>query len=370
MQKNNVQQIRDDFGKAIYTFRKSHCPQWSQEAVCIKVNNIVNADMSALKLYQKKLSRIEHGDASIMLPVATIQALKSVCQLADDIVNPYLQLMQDSSQKQEYCDVFVPERGQLLTNPSHSEFQGYMGAYYCYFYSTDSEDKKIIQGRLTIEVNSDGTACTAKMEICDAGQVIKKYTGQFMMNKHYRAWYCVLIGENKQEISLLTSSHLTFTREKNLLNIALVLTTSAGKHKRPTMHRMLISRTELKQKVISQIHSQLKLNAHGISISETELDALEVATSKKLKKAKAVRLRKQYQAVIESIEYIRENGEKKIYYQIEESSISKNCSVKNDPFLRGCVLSALRDHTEERYYNKVGQNVHDICMDIITKKKK
>ena len=84
---------------------------------------------------------------------------------------------------------------------------------------------------------------------------------------------------------MLTASHFNSTIHPNLLNVAIALTTSSGIEKRPTMHRILISRKRIRNKeTLELIQAQLCLNTDQICISKTALDALRA--DKILKNAK------------------------------------------------------------------------------------
>ena len=358
--------IRQDFGDAIREFRTKRVPTWSQEFVCDKVNRIVQAKGSLHMLYQKKLSRIERGDTSIVLTEQTIHALQQICELPREVVTPYLNMMNHISnqQKHRHTDnvIYIEDYEQLLADPHHSEFKGYSGTYYCYYHSTDAMNPKIVQGKLVIGP-ADGIICPAEIRLYDGKKVIKEYFGQFFLNRHYQMWYCILIGREKQEICFLLSNHFNSTIEKNQFNIALALTTSAGMQKRPTMHRMLISRSKIDKNTLSVIHSQLMLNTDTIMISEENLQKLEDSIVAKMQHT--TKLGAQDEAVISCINYIKTNIKKKAYYQIDEAIIYDTATITEDVFLRGYAVSTLRNHSEGKFFNKLSQTVHNICFNLI-----
>lgn len=369
----NDEQVRAAFGREIRCFRERQHHRLSQESLCDRVNAAVQTDKPPLALYQKKLSRIEKGDRAIILPEKTIHVLQKICELSDQIVEPYIELMNSMANEQKTENVVdvvrVEEFGQLLTKPQHSVFKGYIGNYHCYFYSTDSKNPKIVRGILTISTN--GTAsCAAEIILYEGKRPIKQYSGQFFLNQYYQMWYCILVGKERQEVCLLTSNHFNSTIKENILNMALVLTTSAGMQKRPTMHRMLISRAKLKKDTLLLIQSQLMLNTDVITISEERLCCLEQSVAEKVQKEANQRLSAQYEALMACISYIRSNGKKKTYYQIDESVIYDSATIIDDASLRSFVVATLRNNTDERFYNKISQTVQDICINIVQDKKK
>lgn len=362
-----IEQIRTDFGEEIRSFRINQPVKMSQETLCNKVNAALKTRNSPFGLYQRKISRVERGDPAVILPEKTIQALQQICKLSDKVVKPYLELMKripDGQEEYEISAVQIEECGQLLTKPHHSEFKGYIGKYYCYFYSTDSKNPKIVEGTLTIAAN-DTVSCTAEVVLYEKSHPIKRYVGQFALNRYYQMWYCILVGQERQEVCLLASYHFNSTIKKNLLNMALVLTTSAGMQKRPTMHRMLISRSKLKKDALFLIQSQLMLNTDVITISEESLRCLEQRIADEEQKEADQKISSQYKALKDCVSYIKSNGKKKIYYQIDESIIYDSAAIVDDISLRSFVVATLRNNTDERFYNKISQTVQDICMNII-----
>lgn len=371
MSNQDTKLIRESFGRAIRSFRTHQSRRISQTALCNMVNTALLTNKSPVGLYQKKLSRIERGDMTIILPRKTIKELQRICSLSDEVVEPYIELMNDIQDGQEEDAVINPvhieEYGQLLAKPNHSEFKGYIGDYYCYFYSTDSKSPKIVKGRMRISVN-DLASCAAEVIIYEKGHVIKQYAGQFVINQHYQMWHCILVGRAHQEVCLLTSSHFISAIKENLLSMAVVLTASAGMRKRPTMHRMLISRSKINNKTLKLIQSQLMLNTDVITISEEKLYGLEQSVAEKEQQATGLKEKAQYEAVLACINYIKSNAKKTAYYQIEESIIYDSMTIADDSSLRSFVVATLRNNSDEKFYNKISQTVQDICMNIIKDK--
>lgn len=360
-----------EFGSHIRAFRKRMGEKqkrtFSQEQLCNYLKTHSGWKEIEKWATQKTISRIERGE-NVMLPETLVRKFQELCEIPEDIVEKYIAL----SEKKEIVQgsdpslISISEDGHLLTHASHEEFYGYFGRYHCYFHSTNSDDPRLIEGVFYIE-NGNGASlnCVARLEIIENGAVIKNYRGQFLLNNHFRSSYCILIGDEKQEVCMLIGSHFNITKGKNLLNVALVLTTSAGSQKRPTMHRMLFCRKELSSKQKSDIHALLKLNTDKISISESRLNELEAEVKTKLGRLRRESSREKMRAILDCIEHIKENADREVYYKIDESIIYDSGMFSDDVKTRSLIVSALREYSGALFYNKVSNTVEEICKNLV-----
>lgn len=364
---NLEERIRENFGKEIKLYREKNKPKISQKVLCSKLKKHIGNDAKSKIINQRNISRIEHGNPSIILSTTVILALKEVCGLSDEVTDAYIKLLGNLPEiEDEQQIISIKEHGYLITDMSHEEFNAYTGKYFCYFHSTNSEQPKIIHGILTLSnENNIDSHCTAILEIYENSKPIKTYRGQFMLNLHYRTSYCFLVAQDKQEVCLLISNHFNSTIKKNLLNMSLVLTTSAGSQKRPTMHRMLFSRKELTEETLMLIHPQLKLNTDRITVSENEINSLKMECEKKLVEQPNSDTNKPYEVLLKCIEYIKHYCKKETYYSIDESIIYDSETITNNTDLRCFAISKLREHSIDNYYNKISDTIHNVCLNII-----
>lgn len=361
------------FGTAIKQFRLSHSPQkLSQETLCRIVNNKVG-ESSIYRLYQRKLSRIEQGKELIFLPAKTVNALKDLCNISEDITDTYLQAIKAETQVRSTPLLRVNGEGNLITEKSSNDITLYLGEYYCYYISTETRNNAIVKAKLLIghEMNEiDSSGCPACFMIFNSnGQEIKRYVGQFLVNTHYGAWYCILIGKEKQEMSFLVASHLRQTLGINYFNMALALTTSAGRKKYPTVHRMVLSRKELNPRELRIVRSQLKLNSEILRISESELDDMRKKVLIKLGKSKRGAEKRQLASLLYYIDIIKTRAKKEVFYSFNESMIYKDATSPKQEKDRGYVLSKLRSITDDHFTSKIGETPYKICMEEIIKNK-
>lgn len=368
--------IRTEFGKYIRDFRtrqkEAQGHIFSQSQLCRCLTN--HAKMRSVEKWatQKTISRLERGEP-VILPEELVYILQDYCGIPKDVVGNYVELMKKTGSVQENntASVTICEDGQLLANASHEEFLGYLGSYYCYFHSTNSEDPRLIEGEFSIEKDKSRSAdCTAELNIIENGEVIKKYRGQFLINNHFRTSYCILIGDDKQEVCMLIGNHFNITKGMNQLTMALALTTSAGSQKRPTMHRILFCRKELTKAQKASIHALLKLNTDRITVSESKINQLEQVIKKKLNNMHRKKECEKLEAILECISYIRQHASREVYYTIDESIIYDSSLFSENAKVRSQIVSTLRECTNTDFYNKVSNTVEEICMSLIETPKK
>lgn len=167
---------------------------------------------------------------------------------------------------------------------------------------------------------------------------------------------------------MLISSHINSNIKNNLLNVALVLTTAAGSNKRPTMHRMIISRKKFSSKQKAKIVSQLKLNSDMITISEENLKSIKQQTESKINQLKSGKSKSKYIALLKCVNLIMTDStiaQKQIYYSFPESFLYDNKQIFPDGKNKSFVISNIREKDNNRYYNKTSSTVQEICIDIM-----
>lgn len=363
---NNEENIRMKFGQLVLQQRKSLFRYYNQENFAKTVNQYID-NYSGFTFTQSKISCLENGKLIKSLTEDAILALQKTCKLEDKDIKPMLEILSHTHKTKSTPLITVRNEGNLIVDSSYEEFHAYAGDYYCVFFSTDSSVKKCVHGKMQIAANVQNNYCDAQFQIYDGDKKIKEYSGIFMINNYYNMWYCILIGEKHQEVCFLASSYQNHSIHKNFLNIASVITTSAGLQKRPTMHRMIISRKKISNEKLKLIMSQLRLNNDMIFISEENLKNLEQNIDNHLCRCKSPTLKKRYQAIKNCIQKIYNEGSKKIFYTIDEASLYDNQQLIPDKKLRGYAVSTIRQETNQDYYNKISQTIHTICADIIGK---
>lgn len=125
--------------------------------------------------------------------------------------------------------------------------------------------------------------------------------------------------------------------------IAAVLTTSAGSHRRPTMEKAILSRTELSDVDLQKIEGQLTINSSSIKIKEEDFNKY---ISNELPNGFSI-----------------PNCEK--IYSIEEATIKSSSLSEDEQFE---LINKLRKYSVEKRYVKISTNADDILYHLISTK--
>ena len=359
--------IRANFGKELKKVRKTLFPNYNQERFADKINSNLPPDTD-FYLDQKKVSLLETGK-NITVSKSFITILNDLCstwgcQLDDEIVESFKALMPKTRKFQNKTLIKITEYENILSKPYQKIFSNYFGQYNCIFHSTDSSDPKCIKGIMAIKRDDIENQCKVSFEIVEDKNIIKTYEGPFFFNTYYNMWYCILIEKKLQEICMITAKHFNSSVRENLFNVALVITTSAGQKKRPTMHRMFITRKEINDTQENLILSQLKLNDDTIVISEKDLNVLKESAYEKLNNCNNIDEKFLYEIVIKCIKKIEEQPCEKIY-RIDESILYDTKTISTNKTVLGLAVSKIRGYTDNKYYNKLSDTVHEICTDIM-----
>lgn len=261
---------------------------------------------------------------------------------------------------------YIPENDNLVCSINRPAFKGYIGnKYYLYFYSTISSEAKLIHGELTLSA-SDENRCRVNLEIYTgkidvSGTPIRKvYTGDMVISISMGSCYCTLTNAEIGELCFLSFHHMFLFSQDILCRIGAVLTTSSGGNRRPTLHRMVISKYEFNLDEDSEdlhfLKGQLKLNSSRVLISKKEFQAL----LKKYASDSDVSLKKFFS----SFQNLAEQEE---YYEIEESTLL-GINIPVGTKING--ISLLREASTSDKYNKISSKCDEFLFEYISSRTK
>ncbi len=172
----------------------------------------------------------------------------------------------------------------MVFDPDKLEFSGYLSdePFYCYFYPTISSEHSLLCGRLRFTKNKARQRCDAFLEIearqrrdADGEAVKKLYRGTLIVSIPQRSCYCILSNLEYGEICMLNFHHRYFLTQHSLqCRLACAITTSAGENRRPTVHRMLITKNALSDADLKILKPQMRLNTRKIILPKEEVDRL------------------------------------------------------------------------------------------------
>lgn len=172
-----------------------------------------------------------------------------------------------------YPACLFSENDNLTNDISDPMFRPWFGKYYCYFFSTLSNENDCFEGELEIpEVPSNGCCHVRFCFVYNQEESLRKeYYGQLVLSKKQNGGaYCTLINHDDQgEITYLVMANPTVNNSRVCCVVAFVATISAGKDtKHPCVERMIISRAPLDGKEFEMAKAHLLFNDKHIRIKE------------------------------------------------------------------------------------------------------
>ena len=314
-------------------------------------------------LGQSTVSKFLAGDTRVSL----IHIAK-ICRALEVDPGEVLSLEPGGKERENYPDMTENwENDMLISDPSHPVFKGYLRKFEVYFNSTISSENQILHGTLTLQPSANKRYCAAEM-ILDTGKKdingnpnYKRYRGKVTVSLSMSACYCVLTETEIGEICFLVFNHLFLFKEDLICRMACAATVSSGGNKRPTMHRLLLSRAELDvdhpdSEDFKFLRGQLMLNTSDILIEKRAYD----------------KFKKEEQDFVEKNE-IRElldeleggTWESLQVYRIDEAKI-RNADCRQEEKIR--LISLLRNYSMNEKYNKISTKTDEHIFNYIENK--
>lgn len=245
----------------------------------------------------------------------------------------------------------------FIIDPNSHYFQKYYQTYYCYYYSTVADENKREDSIITGEMRMYHGAheCGVEFKINtksydeEGNPNYKWYIGSATVSPKTQVFHCSLCDEHTGEYCDIIFRYSQVNFNKQDCRMALILSTSSTPDKRyPIVHRMFMSREEIKPEDLPLIASHLCLNYSKILISEKALLSLQEQSYK-------------HQEMVD--ELLKRTSEP--MYMISEREIreiaEKYLGEEEEPFF----LSKLRGVAMAYHYNKVSTGVDTMVRDIL-----
>lgn len=254
--------------------------------------------------------------------------------------------------------------GTLIQDSSHSIFNGYFGNYYTFFYSTISTEDNLLKGELNI-YNDNSSVC--KVQLClytgktnlEGKPIVKKYNGNMIISVSMGTCYCILINEYIGEMCFILFNHMYLFHNDLECRMGVAITTSSGDNRRPTAHRILISRYDFNisddYDDLNFVEGQLKLNESKINITSDRFSEL---------------MKNLNDDSDEKRNFLKDflnMSQKEEMYSIEESIIR---SLPYSTKLKLDCISLLRKYSTSLKYNKISSKTDEYIFKYIEKKPK
>lgn len=169
----------------------------------------------------------------------------------------------------------------LETNPSSPFFGGYIGDFHILFYKTSQSGNEMVRGTLHFEENFEKNTCNATLNLFTddldpktGKQAQKKYEGTLIISKSMRAAYCYLVSKKLGEMCMLIMQYIYTANRPVDTAMAIAITTASGANRRPTAHRICLSRSIVPANLMDCIKGQLLMNTGDIFITQHQINEL------------------------------------------------------------------------------------------------
>mgnify|MGYP004493222595 CR=1 FL=1 len=335
------------------------------ETINSQIIKVIRERQKDLKLSQKELSKksgISQSTISKLMSKKSKFSLDDIIKISKAIDVNLLKIASASYDMYNdnslyYSTRSISESDNFVINPSRQAFKGYIGnAYYVYYKSTISSEEKIIEGRLEFSSTDDNT-CSVNLKIytgnydLNGKKIYKEYIGNMIISLPLSTCYISLVNQQIGEISYLTFAHMFVFNSDMLCRMGAVLTTSAGEHKRPTLHRMLISKVEFDLKDENDalfLDSQLNLNNKNIILSAKNLENLEADSN-----------------IQQLLDKVSVDKLKSTYYVIDENQLlSSNMNVAD----KINAINKLRKYSITDKNNKINDYTNSLLFSYVENK--
>ncbi len=319
-------------------YGKDYCARVSEriskiiEEKRLTQNQIVKlCEDAGAPISQATISNIKRGATTIAL-----SSVINICKGLNIDINDVLSL----EKMDDTIKTNIKGRGDPTKNIA---YKGYFGLYHVYFFPTISDKHELLHGILDISPSKGEDTCKATMQLYtgdireidgEKEEIVKKYEGDFFISLPMQSGYCLLKNSEIEETCFLIFHHWHILNNELLCRMAVAATTSAGGNRRPTIHRLYMSRHELPEENQKYIKGQLRLNSSEIIISENNYKRLlsEIDISDKFK------------------EIFKREAKLESYFNISEAKLM-SCEISGRELAQS--ISLLRDYSVSPKYNKV-----------------
>lgn len=321
----------------------------------MKIHNITQKEMkekcekAGFDISQATISNAKRGHGNI-----TISNLLAIAYALNvnimEILDVPCALITDESNKR---DPLLNMEGEMfITNPESAYIKSYLGKFHVLFYKTSGTSDDMVKGILEINPGKNKMSCEVTLrldvnEVTRLGEEIRKvYKGQLISSPAMRSVYIFLFNSQIGEASMLLLQQIFVSYHQVETAMAVAITTASGANRRPTVHRMCISRQEVKAENMDYIKGQLLMNTSDIILTNEQIENIfsdnniPVSFKKLLKKA-----------------VTRGNC-----YCIPEADLV-DTSVSDNEQMR--IISYVRSQSTSPKYNKISKKTDEVLYNIL-----
>lgn len=312
---------------------------------------VSRAKEAGFNISQSTISNMKGGKGN-----TTLQNLLAMAAVFDVTIEELL--TDESKEKFENKEDFTDEN--FICSPKSKYLRPYLGKYNIVFFKTSGSSDELVTGVLRISKSKDGKSCNVELTLDideeDSGTdtaTKKVFSGSLVASHPMRSVYVTLSNDELCEKAMLIFQHIFTSLKKVETAMAVAITTASGANRRPTVHRMALSREPFTLDKIAYVKGQLFMNTADIYLSSEKIDLLcnhaEIPESFKdiLRKVKLSSKMMCY-CIPEGILY--------------DSSLTESEQLKS--------ISLVRAESKAPKYNKVSKKSDEALFALCSKKKK
>lgn len=230
-------------------------PPKSSQQIAVELEN---AGYSMSKSTIDRLKRKERD-----LELGELLMFSSVYHFKPELV---LSCMEENSDPE--CEQGLLDLRNFITDPDADEFKGYLGSYYCWFYSTAMEEAgEWIEGKIVLEKEETGRRhCRASVRLYLENGRVKCYQGYAVVSKMQAIWVCLTEPE-MGDFATIVFRYRPFLEECQC-RLGAVLTVGAGEYKQPVFQKIFLSRKRMSEECLKRVAAVLKLDLSKLRIPQ------------------------------------------------------------------------------------------------------
>ncbi|MCI8614373.1 MAG: helix-turn-helix transcriptional regulator [Lachnospiraceae bacterium] len=270
-------------------------------------------------------------------------------------------------------DIYIPDllsadplesidniKSAFILDSTDDAYSGYLGNFHVYFLPTTNTSSKLVHGNLSFSHDPGTNRCNAIMDLDTGGQtsnnepILKHYTGNMVISLRQHCAYCTLISKKLGEICLFVFEHDYLNNNSLYCTMANAVTSSAGRFRQPTVHRICLSSYELNDDAARLLVGELLMINDKFFISEKKLDNFFKLNSI------STDFRKKIENLI--------NQPTNRYYMLSEKSLqtplsTTELSSAEYEFARN--ISLLKSYSEAAPNNKITMETENILFNLL-----
>ncbi len=299
---------------------------------------------------QSTISNAKNGKCNLTLSNLVAIAYALEVNVTDLLATPQSSLEKTSQKENPESDKGIEV---FLTNPNSRFFQGYLGSYHVLFYKTSGSGNELVQGILCFQESDDKKTCKAIMHLPlensktnPESKTVKVYIGDLVVSHATHAAYCCLTNTTIGEMCMLIFQHIFTSNSQVSTIMAASITTASGANRRPTVHRMCLSRNMVDDASLEYVKGQLLMNTADIYLTDAKLRFLLQCPD----------IPASFKALLQR------SQEKGKCYCIPEASLYDSCL---DEAEQQKLVSFVRANSLAPKYNKISKRTDEILYALI-----